>query len=68
MHGWEWRPAGAGRCVRRLAPDFGADNHAILREVAGLSAEEIASLEAEGVIGSTPIGVPALPRRSQGVE
>jgi crotonobetainyl-CoA:carnitine CoA-transferase CaiB-like acyl-CoA transferase len=61
MHGWEWRPAGAGRCVRRLASDFGSDNEAILREVAGLSGEEIAALEADGVIGSTPIGVPVLP-------
>jgi len=61
MHGWEWRPIGAGRCVRRLAPDFGSDNEAILREVAGLSDQEISALEAEGVIGSTPIGVPSLP-------
>ncbi len=61
MHGWEWRPAGAGRCIRRLAPDFGSDNQAILREVAGLSDEQIAALEDEGVIGSTPIGVPVLP-------
>ncbi|TMA28434.1 MAG: CoA transferase, partial [Deltaproteobacteria bacterium] len=61
MHGWEWRPAGAGRCVRWPAPDFGADNEAILREV-GWSDEEIASLRAENVIGSTPIGVPPLPR------
>jgi crotonobetainyl-CoA:carnitine CoA-transferase CaiB-like acyl-CoA transferase len=59
MHGWEWRPAGAGRCVRSPAPDFGAHNHAILRE-AGFSDAEIASLEAERVIGSTPIGVPTL--------
>ncbi len=66
MHGWEWRPAGAGRCVRRLAPDFGADNEVILREVAGLSNEEITALEDEGVIGSTPIGVPALPEGARG--
>jgi crotonobetainyl-CoA:carnitine CoA-transferase CaiB-like acyl-CoA transferase len=64
MHGWEWRPAGAGPCVRRLAPDFGADNTAILRELAGLSDRQIAALAAEGVIASTPIGVPALPRPS----
>jgi crotonobetainyl-CoA:carnitine CoA-transferase CaiB-like acyl-CoA transferase len=61
MHGWEWRPPGAGPCVRRLAPDFGSDNEAILRELAGLSSAEIAALAAEGVIGSTPIGVPRLP-------
>ena len=60
MHGWEWRPAGAGHCVRSLAPDFGAHNDAVLREV-GFSDAEIAALAAEGVIGSTPIGVPALP-------
>ena len=68
QHGWEWRPAGAGRCVRRVAPDFASDNAAILREAAGLSDAEIAALAAEGVIGTTPIGVPPLPRRSQGVE
>ena len=60
MHGWEWRPRDAGRCVRGLAPDFGAHNEAILREVAGLSGDEISALEDEGVIGSRPIGVPAL--------
>jgi crotonobetainyl-CoA:carnitine CoA-transferase CaiB-like acyl-CoA transferase len=59
MHGWEWRPADAGRCVRALAPDFGAHNQEILRE-AGLSDAEISVLAAEGVIGSTPIGVPPL--------
>jgi crotonobetainyl-CoA:carnitine CoA-transferase CaiB-like acyl-CoA transferase len=60
MHGWEWRPAGAGRCVRALAPDFGAHNTEVLRE-AGFSDAEIAALAAEGVIGTTPLGVPALP-------
>jgi crotonobetainyl-CoA:carnitine CoA-transferase CaiB-like acyl-CoA transferase len=49
--------------VRSLAPDFGADNDAILREV-GSSEDEIAALRAEGVIGSTPVGVPALPGSS----
>ncbi len=63
MHGWEWRPAGAGRCVRGLAPDFGSGNQEILREV-GYSDEEISALAAEGVIGSTPIGVPRLPGSS----
>ena len=33
-----------------------------MRDPAGLSDEEIAALEDEGVIGSTPIGVPALSR------
>jgi crotonobetainyl-CoA:carnitine CoA-transferase CaiB-like acyl-CoA transferase len=60
MHGWEWRPAGAGRCVRALAPDFGAHNEEVLRE-AGFSEAEIADLHAQGVIGVTPIGVPTLP-------
>jgi crotonobetainyl-CoA:carnitine CoA-transferase CaiB-like acyl-CoA transferase len=59
MHGWEWRPAGGGRCVRALAPDFGAHNEEVLREV-GLSDAEIAALAADGVIGTTPIGVPRL--------
>lgn len=34
----------------------------ILREIAALSDQEIDVLVDEGVIGSTPIGVPALPR------
>jgi crotonobetainyl-CoA:carnitine CoA-transferase CaiB-like acyl-CoA transferase len=45
--------------VRALAPDFGAHNEEVLREV-GLSDAEIAALAAEGVIGTTPIGVPRL--------
>jgi crotonobetainyl-CoA:carnitine CoA-transferase CaiB-like acyl-CoA transferase len=61
MHGWEWRPVGAGRCVRSLAPDFGSHNDEILREV-GLSEEEIAELYAGGVIGTAPIGVPTPPK------
>ncbi len=59
MHGWEWRPVGAGPCVRAHAPDFGAHNEEVLRE-AGFSDAEIAALVADGVIGSVPIGVPEL--------
>jgi crotonobetainyl-CoA:carnitine CoA-transferase CaiB-like acyl-CoA transferase len=61
VHGWEWRPRNAGRCTQRLAPDFGGHNREILRELAGLSDAEIAELEALGVVGAQPIGVPELP-------
>jgi crotonobetainyl-CoA:carnitine CoA-transferase CaiB-like acyl-CoA transferase len=61
IHGWEWRPQGAGRCLRRPAPDFGADNREILTQLLGLSDDEVAELIQAGVIASEPIGVPALP-------
>jgi len=60
MHGWEWQPRGAGPCVRSPAPDFGAHNHAILREL-GLDATQTSSLESQGVITDRPVGIPRLP-------
>jgi len=40
--------------IRLPAPAFGEHNGYVLRELLGLSAEEVAALEAEGVTGSTP--------------
>ena len=60
-HGWVWRPAAGGACLRRPAPDFGGDNDEVLRELLGLGPSEIAQLEREGVIASKPLGLPELP-------
>jgi crotonobetainyl-CoA:carnitine CoA-transferase CaiB-like acyl-CoA transferase len=59
IHGWDWRPRGAGACLRRPAPDFGGQNHEVLREL-GLSDTEIAALEAEGVIAARPLNLPSI--------
>jgi crotonobetainyl-CoA:carnitine CoA-transferase CaiB-like acyl-CoA transferase len=59
IHGWNWRPRGAGACVRRPAPDFGGDNREVLAEL-GLSAAEITALEAAGVIAIRPQNLPSL--------
>ncbi len=40
--------------MRRPAPAFGEHNGYVLGELLGLSEEEIAALEAEGVTGTTP--------------
>ena len=43
--------------VRGAAPTMGADNGEILGGWLGLSADELASLEADGVIGTRPTGL-----------
>ena len=48
-----WRLLEANPTIARHAPYLGADNHDVLSTVAGLSAEEIAALEADGVIADT---------------
>src|SRR3972149_1352690 len=50
------RPGGgvAPAPIRRPPPAFGEHNGYVLRELLGLSEDEIAELEAEGVTGSTP--------------
>ena len=45
------------RCFPRAAPLLGQHNDEILRELVGLSADEVAQLERDGIIGSRPIGL-----------
>ena len=52
-----FRYASVDRWLRRAAPTLGADNTSILGEVLGLSSDELAALEADGVIGTRPRGV-----------
>jgi crotonobetainyl-CoA:carnitine CoA-transferase CaiB-like acyl-CoA transferase len=59
IHGWDWRPRGAGLCLRRPGPDFGGHNRELLAEL-GLAAAEIAELEAQGVIAARPQNLPSL--------
>jgi crotonobetainyl-CoA:carnitine CoA-transferase CaiB-like acyl-CoA transferase len=47
-----WRWEGARLPVRRPPPDLGAHNDYIYGELLGLSAAEVATLEAEGLIGT----------------
>jgi crotonobetainyl-CoA:carnitine CoA-transferase CaiB-like acyl-CoA transferase len=59
IHGWDWRPRGAGAATRRPGPDFGGDNREVLREL-GLDDAEIAALETEGVVAAQPLNLPSL--------
>ena len=54
LEGPHWRFSESPAHIRLPAPAFGEHNGYVLRELLGLSAEEIAELEAEGVTGSTP--------------
>jgi crotonobetainyl-CoA:carnitine CoA-transferase CaiB-like acyl-CoA transferase len=58
--GWVWRPQGAGPCVRRAGPRFAEHNDEILGGLLGLSAEEIAQLEADGVTSRVPLNLPPM--------
>lgn len=51
-----WRLLEANPTITRHAPHFGADNHEVLSTVAGLSEDEIAKLEAAGIIADRPQG------------
>jgi crotonobetainyl-CoA:carnitine CoA-transferase CaiB-like acyl-CoA transferase len=52
-----FRYASVQRWLRRSAPTMGADNDAILGELLGLDADELASLAADGIIGTRPRGL-----------
>ena len=54
VEGPHWRFSESPAHIRLPAPAFGEHNGYVFRELLGLSAEEIAELEAEGVTGSTP--------------
>ncbi len=60
-----FRPAGGAPLpIRRAAPTLGEENAAVLTELLGLGAAEIAALEAEGIIGTE--AVPAAARKPRG--
>jgi crotonobetainyl-CoA:carnitine CoA-transferase CaiB-like acyl-CoA transferase len=52
-----WRLSKHPRCDTSPAPGLGEHNHDVLGELLGLSAQEIATLEAQGIIGSRPTGL-----------
>ncbi len=51
-----FRLNGTPGAQRRASPCLGADSHRILREMARLSADEVAELETLGVLSTIPIG------------
>lgn len=60
-----FRPAGGAPLpIRRAAPTLGQENAAVLSELLGLGASEIAALEAAGIIGTNAIPVAARKPRS----
>ncbi|MDO8612476.1 MAG: CoA transferase [Dehalococcoidia bacterium] len=54
VEGPHWRFSESPAHIRLPAPAFGEHNGYVFRELLGLSEEEIAELEAQGVTGSTP--------------
>lgn len=52
-HGVVWRMLEANPTITRHAPYLGADNHAVLSEVGGLTDAEIDDLAAAGIIADT---------------
>jgi len=54
VEGPHWRLSESPGHIRLPAPAFGEHNRYVLGELLGLSAEEIAGLEREGITGTTP--------------
>jgi len=54
VEGPHWRFSEAPAHIRLPAPAFGEHNGYVFRELLGLSEDEVARLEAEGVTGATP--------------
>ncbi|MGQ4809592.1 Succinyl-CoA:(R)-benzylsuccinate CoA-transferase subunit BbsF [Candidatus Entotheonellaceae bacterium PAL068K] len=51
-----WHLSKSPRHALHPAPSLGAHNHYVLGELLGLSAQDIAALEAQGIIGTRPVG------------
>jgi crotonobetainyl-CoA:carnitine CoA-transferase CaiB-like acyl-CoA transferase len=51
-----WRLSKHPRRATRPAPGLGEQNHYVLGELLGLSPQAIAALEAQGIIGTQPLG------------
>jgi crotonobetainyl-CoA:carnitine CoA-transferase CaiB-like acyl-CoA transferase len=52
-----WKLSKSPRRVTSPAPGLGEQNNYVLGELLGLSAQEIAALEAKGIIGTHPVGM-----------
>lgn len=57
-----WQLTRNPRHLTRPAPGLGEHNHAVLRDLLGLSAQDIAALEAQGIIGTRPVGSTTTPK------
>jgi crotonobetainyl-CoA:carnitine CoA-transferase CaiB-like acyl-CoA transferase len=55
--GFPFRFASVDHWLHTAAPLFGEHNHDVLTRILGLDADEVAGLEADGVIGNRPVGV-----------
>jgi crotonobetainyl-CoA:carnitine CoA-transferase CaiB-like acyl-CoA transferase len=54
-----WQLSKSPRRPTRPAPSLGQHNHYVLGELLGLSEQEIATLETQGIIGTRPVGAEA---------
>jgi crotonobetainyl-CoA:carnitine CoA-transferase CaiB-like acyl-CoA transferase len=52
-----WRASGMEARIQGSGPMLGEANEYVLRDILGLSADEVARLEREGTIGRRPVGV-----------